>query len=160
MRNVERFALSEGPRGDGPRWLYGRGQGSPFPLLAHNADAPNVVLVFNRPIVFSTARRTLRLFASLGPTHIVRPKQPTYGLLLRVQDPQAARAIFAEREVLGDITPDTLKLVAPDVAHYNRARTGRTRAYLGLALVLAVNLGAPIAVSGPGPAENALVRPR
>ncbi|MGH2735662.1 MAG: hypothetical protein ACRDKZ_08780 [Actinomycetota bacterium] len=155
-----RFTLGEESGPGTPRWLYRRGHNSPFPLLGHAAEDPNVALLFARPIVFSSARRTLRLFASMGPTHIVRPKQPTSGLLLRVQDPQAARTAFAARGVLGTITADDVKRVAPDVVDYNRARTGRARAYLSLAMVVTMNVAAPLVVSGPGPAENKLVARR
>jgi hypothetical protein len=134
-----------------PRYVYGRAIGSPFPLLSNARDAPNVVVVLERPQMLVTARRTLKFFASIAPLHLVRPAQRARGLLLRVKDPDAFRRALAEWDVHDMITTRDVLDVAPDVAAFNRSRSATARARLAIAALIALNISGPILAQGPGP---------
>jgi hypothetical protein len=156
-----RFRLSPVPQATSPwpEWLYSRGGGSPFPLLGHVGEPPNVALIFTQPMNPYQARRTAKIFPVKGPVHILRPRQLTRGLLLRVRDPEAARRAFERQGLLGAITVREVEEVAPGVAQRDRARARRTRADLIAAAIIGVNLLAPaLAERQLGPSEKSLLR--
>ena len=163
LRDHRRFPVSMPPGYQGPplpEWLYSRVGGSPFPLISHLGDPPNVLLMFNRPIPVGNARRTLKVLAAKGPIHVVRPRQETHGLMLRVADPEQARRAFHQHELLGNVTGRDVLAVSPGQAQYERARTYNTRANLLVAGLIFLNVGAPILVEGAGPAEARLIDSR
>lgn len=156
-----RFKLSHAPEGDPrrPEWLYSRAGGSPFPLLNHVSDPPNVALVFTEPLSPYQARRTTKLFPVKGPVHVLRPRQQTQGLLLRVPDPEVARRAFEHYGLLGVMTAREVEEVAPGVAQRDRARARSTRANLLAAAIIALNLLGPVlAERRLGPSEKSLLR--
>ncbi len=142
-----------------PEWLYSRSSGSPFPLLSHVTDPPNVALLFNETISTYQARRTTKVFPVKGPVHMVRPRLQTRGLMLRVADPEAARNAFEEHGLLGTLTAREVEQVAPGVAQRDRARARSTRANLLTAAIIALNLLGPALAEGHfGPSERSLFR--
>lgn len=156
-----RFNLPAAPDGSPrrPEWLYSRTSGSPFPLLSHVSDPPNVALVFSEPLSPYPARRTAKIFPVKGPVHILRPRQQTRGLLLRVRDPEVARRVFEQHGLLGTMTVQEVEGVAPGVAQRDRARARSTRANLLAAAIVGVNLlGPALAQRRLGPSEQSLVR--
>ena len=158
LRDHRRFPVSAPPGYQGPplpEWLYSRVGGSPFPLISHLGDPPNVLLMFNRPVPVDNARRTLKILAAKGPIHVVRPRQETHGLMLRVTDPEQARRAFHQHELLGDVTTRDVMAVSPGQAQYERARTYNTRANLLVAGLMVMNVGGPMLVEGAGPADAA-----
>lgn len=162
LRDHRRFPISAPPGYQGPaipEWLYSRVGGSPFPLVSHLGEPPNVVLMFNQPVAVSDARRTLKFLAAKGPIHVVRPRQETHGLMLRVTHPEQARRAFHQHELLGDVTGRDVLAVGPGEVQHNRARTSNTRANLLVAALIALNVAGPILVEGVGPAEAALFAP-
>ncbi len=142
-----------------PEWLYSRTSGSPFPLLSHVTDPPNVALLFNDPISTYQARRTTKVFPVKGPVHVVRPRQETRGLLLRVRDSEKAKRAFEEHGLLGTLTVREVEEAAPGVAQRDRARARSTRANLLAAAIIALNLVGPALAEGEfGPSERSLLR--
>ncbi len=158
LRDHRRFPVSAPPGYQGrplPEWLYSRVGGSPFPLISHLGDPPNVLLMFNRPVPVDNARRTLKILAAKGPIHVVRPRQETHGLMLRVADPEQARRALHQHELLGEVTTRDVLAVGPGQAQFERARTYNTRANLLVAGLIVLNVGGPMLVEGVGPADGA-----
>lgn len=158
LRDHRRFPVSAPPGYHGrplPEWLYSRVGGSPFPLVSHLGDPPNVLLMFNSPVSVDNARRTLKILAAKGPIHVVRPRQETHGLMLRVADPEQARRAFHQHELLGEVIARDVLAVGPSQAQFERARTYNTRANLLVAGLIVLNVGGPMLVEGVGPADEA-----
>jgi hypothetical protein len=110
--------------------------------------------MFNRPVPVGNARRTLKILAAKGPIHVVRPRQETHGLMLRVADPEQARRAFHQHELLGSVTARDVLAVSPGQAQYERARTYNTRANLLVAGLIFLNMGGPMLARGAGPADQ------
>lgn len=153
-QDTRRFRLS----GDAgahkiPEFLYSRDSASAFPVVSHAGDPPNVALIFARPIPLWPARRTTKVLAAKGPVHIARPRQITYGLLLRVADPELARRAFGRHGLVDHIGVEDLMAVAPGPEQRDRARARNTRANLIVAGIITINMfSAPLA-GDIGPAD-------
>lgn len=154
-RDGHRFELSGRSPDDVvlPAHLYSRVGGSPFPVLSHVSDPPNVAIIFERPVTLYPTRRTTKVLPVKGPVHIARPRQVTSGVLLRVADPDLARRAFAGHGLVEALTFDHVLSVAPGPLQKERARARNTRANLTVAAIIFLNVAAPIAVEGIGPAE-------
>jgi hypothetical protein len=153
-RDHRRFPISAplGYRGPSlPDYLYSRVGGSPFPLISHVGDPPNVLVLLNRPEHLNVARRTHKVLAAKGPIHLARPHQETYGLLLRVADPEQARRAFHQHELLSDVTGRDVLEVGPGQAQQERARTYNTRANLLVSAIILLNVAPLMIVYGVGP---------
>lgn len=140
-----------------PEWLYSRTGGSPFPLVSHVGDPPNILLLLNRPEALHGARRTNKVMAAKGPIHLVRPHQLTHGLLLRVADPEQAQRALHQHELLAAVTGRDVLAVGPGPAQHERARTYNTRANLLVGAIVLLNFGPLILIEGVGPAQNSMV---
>ena len=140
-----------------PDYLYSRDGGSPFPLVSHIGDPPNVLLLLNRPEQLHSARRTHKVMAAKGPIHLARPHQKTHGLLLRVADPVQARRAFHQHELLSEVTGRHVLAVGPGPDQQERARTYNTRANLLVGAIILLNFGPLMLVEGVGPAENSVL---
>ena len=136
-----------------PEWLYSRVGSSPFPLISHLGDPPNVVLLLEHPVTLSWARRTIKILAAKGPVHVARPSQKTQGLMLRVVHPDRARAAFHQHELLGEVTARDVLAVGPGQEQYERARTYNTRANLLVGAIIMLNFGPIMLFVGIGPAS-------
>jgi hypothetical protein len=142
-----------------PEWLYSRTGGSPFPLLSHVSDPPNVAFLFTEPTTIYQARRTTKVFPVKGPVHMVRQRQQTHGLLLRVRDSDLARRAFEQQGLLGSIGPREVEQVTPGVAQRDRARARSTRADLLAAAIVGLNVLGPVLAEGRfGPVQRSLLR--
>ena len=156
-RDHRRFPLDSPPGYEGPAlpgWLYSREAGSPFPLVSHLGDPPNLLLMFRRSLPVVGARRTLKILAAKGPIHVVRPRQETHGLMLRIASPEQGRRAFHQHELLGQIAGRDILVASPGQAQYERARTYNTRANLLVGAVIAVNTLPIMLVLGVGPADE------
>ena len=140
-----------------PDYLYSRDGGSPFPLVSHIGDPPNVLFLLNRPEELSGARRTNKILASKGPIHLTRPNQKTYGLLLRVADPEQAHRAFHQHELLHGVSGRDVLAVGPGPEQQERARTNNTRANLLVGAIILLNFGPLMLIDGVGPVENSLI---
>jgi len=140
-----------------PDFLYSRDGGSPFPLVSHLGDPPNVLFLLNRAEELHGARRTHKLMAAKGPIHLARPNQRSYGLLLRVADPERARRAFHQHELLREVTGRDVLAVGPGPEQQERARTYNTRANLLVGAIILLNFGPIMLYDGVGPAENSVV---
>jgi hypothetical protein len=140
-----------------PDYLYSRDGGSPFPLVSHIGDPPNVLILMNRPEELHNARRTHKVMAAKGPIHLTRPHQKTHGLLLRVADPEQARRAFHQHELLSEVTGRHVLAVGPGPAQQERARTYNTRANLLVGAIILLNFGPLMLLDGVGPAENSVL---
>jgi len=159
-RDHRRFPIAapHGYRGPPlPDHLYSRVGGSPFPLVSHVGDPPNVLVLLNRPERLLGARRTHKVMAAKGPIHLARPHQETHGLLLRVTDPEEARRAFHQHELLHEITGGEVLAVGPGAAQHDRARTYNTRANLLVGAIILLNFGPLMLIEGVGPVENLLL---
>ncbi|MGH2698504.1 MAG: hypothetical protein ACRDJL_04805 [Actinomycetota bacterium] len=134
-----------------PDFVYSRVGGSPFPLISHVGDPPNVLLLLNRPEHLNVARRTHKIMAAKGPIHLARPHQKTYGLLLRVAEPEQARRAFHQHELLNDVTGRDVLAVGPDQAQRERARSNNTRTNLLVGAIILLNIGPLMIFYGVGP---------
>jgi hypothetical protein len=94
--------------------------------------------------------------AAKGPIHLARPNQRSYGLLLRVADPEQARRAFHQHELLRKVTGRDVLAVGPGPEQQERARTYNTRANLLVGAIILLNFG-PLLIEGVGPAENSMV---
>jgi hypothetical protein len=140
-----------------PDYLYSRDGGSPFPLVSHIGDPPNVLILMNRPEDLHNARRTHKVLAAKGPIHLTRAHQKTHGLLLRVADPEQARRAFHQHELLSEVTGRHVLAVGPGPAQQERARTHNTRANLLVGAIILLNFGPLMLLEGVGPAENSVL---
>ena len=140
-----------------PDFLYSRDGGSPFPLVSHLGDPPNVLFLLNRAEELHGARRTHKVMAAKGPIHLARPSQKSYGLLLRVADPEQARRAFHQHELLREVTGRDVLAVGPGPEQQERARTYNTRANLLVGAIILLNFGPLMLYDGVGPAENSVV---
>jgi len=140
-----------------PDFLYSRDGGSPFPLVSHLGDPPNVLFLLNRAEQLNGARRTHKVMAAKGPIHLARPSQSSYGLLLRVADPEQARRAFHQHELLREVTGRDVLAVGPGPEQQERARTYNTRANLLVGAIILLNFGPLMLYEGVGPAENSVV---
>jgi hypothetical protein len=140
-----------------PDFLYSRDGGSPFPLVSHLGDPPNVLFLLNRAEELHGARRTHKLMAAKGPIHLARPNQRSYGLLLRVADPERARRAFHQHELLREVTGRDVLAVGPGPEQQERARTYNTRANLLVGAIILLNFGPIMLYDGVGPAENSVI---
>jgi hypothetical protein len=140
-----------------PDFLYSRDGGSPFPLVSHLGDPPNVLFLLNRAEELHGARRTHKLMAAKGPIHLARPNQRSYGLLLRVADPEQARRAFHQHELLREVTGRDVLAVGPGPEQQERARTYNTRANLLVGAIILLNFGPLMLYDGIGPAENSVI---
>ena len=140
-----------------PDFLYSRDGGSPFPLVSHLGDPPNVLFLLNRAEELHGARRTHKLMAAKGPIHLARPNQRSYGLLLRVADPEQARRAFHQHELLREVTGRDVLAVGPGPEQQERARTYNTRANLLVGAIILLNFGPIMLYDGVGPAENSVI---
>lgn len=140
-----------------PEYLYSRVGGSPFPLISHVGDPPNVLLLLNRPEQLHGARRTHKVMAAKGPIHLARPHQKTNGLLLRVAEPERARRAFHQHELLREVTGRDVLAVGPGPAQQERARTYNTRANLLVGAIIMLNFGPLMLIEGVGPTENSVL---
>ena len=140
-----------------PDYLYSRDGGSPFPLISHIGDPPNVLILMNRPEDLHNARRTHKVMAAKGPIHLTRPHQKTHGLLLRVADPEQARRAFHQHELLSEVTGRHVLAVGPGPDQQERARTHNTRANLLVGAIILLNFGPLMLYDGVGPAENSVL---
>ncbi len=159
-RDHRRFPITAPGGYLGPRlpgWLYSRTGGSPFPLVSHVGDPPNVLLLLNRPEALHGARRTNKVMAAKGPIHLVRPHQQTHGLLLRVADPEQAERALHQHELLAEVTGRDVLTVGPGPAQHERARTYNTRANLLVGAIVLLNFGPLMLIEGVGPAQNSLI---
>jgi len=137
-----------------PEFLYSRVGGSPFPLISHVGDPPNVLLLLNRPEQLHGARRTYKVMAAKGPIHLARPHQKTHGLFLRVDEPEQARRAFHQHELLREVTGRDVLTVGPGPEQRERARTYNTRANLLVGAIILLNFGSGMYVEqGVGPTE-------
>lgn len=84
-------------------WLWQRHSGGLIPMLGPPGRAPNLVLLFNRPVDFPTRARS-------AGRHAPRPSLAEAGVLLRVNDPTALAQAFADCE-------DFRAPVGDDLAH-------------------------------------------
>ena len=141
-----------------PDYLYSRDGGSPFPLISHIGDPPNVLILMNRPEDLHNARRTHKVMAAKGPIHLTRPHQKTHGLLLRVADPEQARRAFHQHELLSEVTGRHVLAVGPGPEQQERARTYNTRANLLVGAIILLNFGPLMLLDGVGPAENSVLQ--
>ena len=139
-----------------PDYLYSRDGGSPFPLVSHIGDPPNVMFLLNRPEELNGARRTNKVMAAKGPIHLTRPNQKTYGLLLRVADPEQAHRAFHQHELLREVTGRDVLAVGPGPEQQERARTNNTRANLLVGAIILLNFGPLMLIEGVGPVENSV----
>jgi hypothetical protein len=154
LRDHRRFPISapHGYQGPSlPDYLYSRVGGSPFPLISHVGDPPNVLLLLNRPEHLNIARRTHKVMAAKGPIHLARPHQKTYGLLLRVADPDQARRAFHQHELLSEVTGRDVLAVGPGHTQRERARTYNTRANLLVSAIILLNVAPLMIIYGVGP---------
>lgn len=135
-----------------PEFLYSRDSASAFPVVSHVGDPPNVALIFARPIPLWPARRTTKVLPTKGPMHIARPRQITYGLLLRVRDTELARRAFEHRGLVDQIRVEDLMSVAPGPVQRDRARARNTRANLTVAGIITINMFSPVLAGDIGPA--------
>jgi hypothetical protein len=140
-----------------PDFLYSRDGGSPFPLVSHLGDPPNVLFLLNRAEQLNGARRTHKVMAAKGPIHLARPNQKSYGLLLRVADPEQARRAFHQHELLREVTGRDVLAVGPGPEQQERARTYNTRANLLVGAIILLNFGPLMLFEGVGPAESSVV---
>lgn len=140
-----------------PGYLYSRVGGSPFPLISHVGDPPNVLLLLNRPEQLNGARRTHKVMAAKGPIHLARPHQKTHGLLLRVADPEQAHRAFHQHELLREVTGRDVLSVGPGPDQQERARTYNTRANLLVGAIILLNFGPLMLIEGVGPTENSVL---
>ena len=140
-----------------PDFLYSRDGGSPFPIVSHIGDPPNVLLLLNRPEQLQSARRTHKVMAAKGPIHLARPHQKTHGLLLRVADPEQARRAFHQHELLSEVTGRDVLAVGPGPAQQERARTYNTRANLFVGAIILLNFGPLMLYQGVGPSQNSVL---
>jgi hypothetical protein len=140
-----------------PDFLYSRDGGSPFPLVSHLGDPPNVLFLLNRAEELHGARRTHKLMAAKGPIHLARPNPRSYGLLLRVADPERARRAFHQHELLREVTGRDVLAVGPGPEQQERARTYNTRANLLVGAIILLNFGPLMLFEGVGPAESSVV---
>jgi hypothetical protein len=139
-----------------PNYLYSRDGGSPFPVVSHIGDPPNVLFLLNRAEELHGARRTHKVMAAKGPIHLARPNQKTYGLLLRVADAEQARRAFHQHELLHEVTGRDVLAVGPGPEQQERARTHNTRANLLVGAIILLNIGPIMLYEGVGPAENSV----
>lgn len=159
-RDHRRFPITtpHGYRGPPlPEYLYSRVGGSPFPLISHVGDPPNVLLLLNRPEQLHGARRTHKVMAAKGPIHLARPHQKTHGLLLRVAEPEQARRAFYQHELLREVTGRDVLAVGPSPAQQERARTYNTRANLLVGAIILLNFGPLMLIEGVGPTETSVL---
>jgi hypothetical protein len=140
-----------------PDYLYSRDGGSPFPVVSHIGDPPNVLLMLNRPEQLHGARRTHKVMAAKGPIHLARPHQKTHGLLLRVADPRQAQSAFHQHELLHKVTGRDVLSVGPGPEQQERARTYNTRANLLVGAIILLNFAPLMLIDGVGPSENSVV---
>jgi putative Mn2+ efflux pump MntP len=159
-RDHRRFPITA-PHGYGgpplPEYLYSRVGGSPFPLISHVGDPPNVLLLLNRPEKLNGARRTHKVMAAKGPIHLARLHQESHGLLLRVAEPEQARRAFHQHELLSNVTGRDVLAVGPGPAQQERARTYNTRANLLVGAIILLNFGPLMLIEGVGPTQNSVL---
>lgn len=136
-----------------PEFLYSRDSSSAFPVVSHVGDPPNLVLIFERPIALWPARRTTKILPAKGPVHIARPRQISYGLMLRVKDPTLARRAFQGHGLVDHIRMEDLMGVAPGPEQRDRARARNTRANLTVAGIITLNIFSPVVAGDIGPAD-------
>jgi hypothetical protein len=159
-RDHRRFPIKAPPGYQGPAlpdYLYSRDGGSPFPVVSHLGDPPNVLLLLNRVEHLHGARRTHKVMAAKGPIHLARPHQKTYGLLLRVADPRQAQRAFHQHELLHEVTGRDVLAVGPGPEQQARARTYNTRANLLVGAIILLNFAPLMLIDGVGPSENSVV---
>lgn len=143
FRKHQRFEIHEGAD-DRPGHLYSRQSGAPFPVLSLVPDVPNLLLVFNEPLVLERPRRYLKPLPTKSPIHPPLRGRRLRGLLVRVVDPEPARAVFTEWGILRRPDAGDVAAIAPeeDVSHLSRRRVFRDNFVLG-GLVLG-QMGLPL----------------
>ena len=125
----KRFRLDPEPtEEDSPLdWLYSRAGGAPLPLLGQVFDVPNTAVLFTEPKVLRPIRRWQKAFPSkvrMGPPiH----KRKSRGLLIRVKDAAALRAVLDPWGVVKPITSEMLQAHAPPESDRARARRSMWR---------------------------------
>lgn len=143
-RDHPRFSLA-GTDDHGPGWLYSRTTGSPFPVIGQVPDAPNLAIVFARPVELPKPRRFVKAFPSKQVFFPPLDGRPSRGLLLRMKDPERTRLALAEHHEVRPLNLDDLE--PPDERSRSRASRLTLRDNLVMGTLIVVQFALPIALA-------------
>ena len=131
-----------------PRWLFSPGQGSPFPLLSHVTDTPNVAILLREPVSLTHVRNTRPLPAA-SAAHFPVPRSRARGLLLRIKDPHRLTDAVGTRAAVRQLTLDDIIAVEPPTSEQRDSARKIYAARTAMAILVALGaLGPGVAASG------------
>lgn len=151
-----RFALPDGWDG-APGYLYSRTGGSPFPILGHVPDNPNLALTFRSPVTLSKVRRFVKAFPSKQVVFPPLHARACRGLVVRLKEVDAARRSLEDWGIVRPMVAEDLS--APDAASLRRAHRLRVRDNAMLGVLILGQFALPLAFAetedlGPPDAET------
>lgn len=146
-RDHPRFSMPNFGDGGTPGTLYSRTGGSPFPLLGHVPDAPNVAIVFRAPLVLGKPRRFVKAFPAKQVVFPPLHARASRGLLIHATQVDAARRAFDDWGVVRPLGPGDLP--APGEESRIRARRLGARDNVVLGALILGQAALPIALADP-----------
>lgn len=139
-----RFALPDG-RDGAPGYLYSRTGGSPFPILGHVPDNPNLALAFRSPIALSKVRRFVKAFPSRQVVFPPLHARPSRGLVIRLKEVDAARRALEDWGIVRPMVAEDLS--APGATSLRRAHRLRMRDNAMLGVLILGQFALPLALA-------------
>ena len=112
-----------------------RDRGWLYPLLASASVRPNVGIVFHGTVEAHGALRGVKGWPGGGSSYLPVPRSRTSGLLLRMNDPDAAADTLRAWAGVDGVDPDDLEPVKPSDYEWSSRRFA---VYLGYAVVVAL----------------------